>query len=47
MQEFIVITITSIALSYLIYKFVFKNKSHHCDKCELTKNSGSAEVNAK
>ncbi|MCO6500725.1 MAG: FeoB-associated Cys-rich membrane protein [Vicingus serpentipes] len=36
MQEIIAFIIVALALIYLIVKFVFKRKSHQCDKCELS-----------
>ena len=36
MQEIIAFTIVALALIYLIVKFIFKRKSHQCDKCELS-----------
>lgn len=34
MQEVIVFIITGVALAYLGYRFLGKNKSKNCDKCE-------------
>mgnify|MGYP001580121113 CR=1 len=36
MQEFIVLLLAVAALAYLVYKFIFKKKSHDCDQCELS-----------
>ncbi|PJA07734.1 MAG: FeoB-associated Cys-rich membrane protein [Flavobacteriales bacterium CG_4_10_14_0_2_um_filter_32_8] len=32
-QEIIVLLIAACALAYLGYRFIFKKKSHDCDKC--------------
>ncbi len=35
MQKIIVFVLLGLAIIYLVVKFIVKNKSHHCDKCEL------------
>jgi len=36
MQEIIVFTVVGLALIYLVVKFVFKRKTHDCNKCGLS-----------
>ena len=38
MQEIIVFAIVTIAMTYLIIKFISKRKSHDCDNCGITEN---------
>jgi len=38
MQETIVISIAIAAFAYLLIKFIAKDKSHNCDKCDLSEN---------
>jgi hypothetical protein len=44
MQEIIVFTIASIALAYLLFKFVVKKKSHNCTKCDIGESKNSKKA---
>jgi len=38
MQEIIVISTAIVALGYLFFKFIAKDKTHNCEKCDSAGN---------